>query len=104
MDKYDEAIQYLKNHPEEVSTAWGDPTDHPAGCLFNYAGPEYSLVGCLTQVKNGYLQASTPSLTKRIRADKRIPRNSLDITIDILPVFAEWQRKLDKYKFRKEVS
>jgi hypothetical protein len=35
-------------------------------------------------------------LTKAIRADARIPEGPQWITVNDLPVFAEWQRRLDK--------
>ena len=37
------------------------------------------------------------NLTDEIQADTRIPKTWDDITLEDLPVFSEWQRKLDKY-------
>jgi hypothetical protein len=90
MDKYDEAIAYLTQHPEEIYDAWNERYLH----LFDRCGLR-STCGCLTQVKYEHKQAQTPALTAAIRADDRIPEAE-KITVDDLPVFAEWQRRLDK--------
>jgi len=106
-DKYDKAIAYLTQHPKEIMDAWYDggvcqlPSAHPAACLFQYAGNSpFKCCGCLTMVKNG-CRAETPELTKAIRADERIPNGCEAITLEHLPVFAEWQRRLDKELNRK---
>lgn len=96
-DKYDEAIDYLTANPTLVGEAWNDPRRSPGGCLFIYAERgESNHCGCLTQVRKGILPAQTPKLTAEIRADERIPCYPADITIEMLPVFAEWQRRLDR--------
>lgn len=103
-DKYDLAIDYLTDNPEEIYSAWGDPYDHQAGCLFYYATRKYSpnkvpeSIGCLTQIRQGvlYPDAETEKLTHEIAADERIPDKLGEVTVDDLPVFAEWQRRLDK--------
>lgn len=91
-DKYDKAIAYLKKHPRAIKHAWTNTDRHKAGCLFGFTGDWTT--GCLTQVKYNKYDAPTPALTQAIRADDRIPRVA-DITVKSLPVFAEWQRKLD---------
>ena len=98
MDKYDEAIEYLTENPIEIADAWGGPSKYPAGCLFNFCGIDDSshTYGCLTQVRAGIMKAQTPELTAEIAADNRIPVHEYDITPADLPVFAEWQRRLDK--------
>lgn len=100
-DRYDAAIEYLTDAPEEIIDAWSNPTTHPAGCLFSYASnsetAEEAFCGCLTQIRNSFaFSAPTAELTEAIRADKRIPYNEEDIKVRNLPVFAEWQRRLDK--------
>lgn len=35
-------------------------------------------------------------LTHAIRSDDRIPENAREITLEHLPVFKEWQERLDK--------
>lgn len=105
MDKYDAAIAYLTAYPSEIARAWAMVSTHPAGCLFAFCGRTGSaddkdeegrrFCGCLTQVRNGD-HAYTPALTAAIRADARIPGNDQQITIESLPVFAEWQRRLDR--------
>lgn len=101
MDKYDKAIAYLTEKPEEIRAAWSQPSLHPAGCLFQSAYPLYDYnpmkYGCLTMVKKGTHIAANDVLTTMIREDARIPNIQQDITVEHLrPVFAEWQRLLDE--------
>ena len=101
-DKYYKAVQYLTKHPEKIKDAWNFPFTFSSGCLFNYAGDtKNSGIGCLTQIRkneDGHVSvnAETPELTEEIRKDKRIPKNPKYIRVKHLPVFAEWQRRLDK--------
>jgi len=110
MDKYDEAIEFLKAHPSEIHEAWSEIEDdppHPAHCLFQAATKDgrvdsIASFGCLTQIRGmGSWDAATPELTEAIRADDRIPGNPLSISVDHLPVFAEWQRRIDRELGRK---
>jgi hypothetical protein len=98
-DKYDKAVQHLTQNPGEIYMSWRFPGEFPGGCLFNFAGDKDRYgerCGCLTQVKDKVSRAQTPALTKAIRADARIPKGPQWITAKDLPVFAEWQRRLDK--------
>lgn len=100
-DKYDEAIAVLTAdpRPENITGAWSCPWLHEAGCLFKMVSDR---CGCLTQVRNTpyeYNQNIDPKLNaiiEEIAADERIPKISHEITIESLPVFAEWQRRLDR--------
>lgn len=100
-DRYDKAVKYLTEHPGEIFDAWQAPMDHPGGCLFLFAQRETCrdkipmFCGCLTQVRSG-CQAQTRELTEAIQADQRIPQDPLDITVEHLPVFAEWQARIDR--------
>lgn len=114
-DKYALAIEYLTEHPYEIPHAWIGHRNHKAGCLFGFATPNGTGVGydeydaspgCLTMIREArygefIYHAIGPSgvdevLTKMIRDDSRIPdRYCQQITVADLPVFAEWQRKLD---------
>lgn len=98
-DKYDLAIEYLTERPEKIMNAWRNPSSAPAGCLFQFANKsgcaEDPKCGCLTGIKNFYFEAATPELTVAIKADSRIPELH-DITAASLPIFAEWQRRIDK--------
>lgn len=111
-DKYDEAIAYLTKHPDAIQDAWqaGDVHEE-AGCLFVAVAPEHQLYGhsvpftsggdcgCLTTIRCGdsrFALAWTKELTEAIRADERIPKDPDDITVEHLPIFAEWQRRIDK--------
>ena len=106
-DKYDEAIAYLTEHPEEIYRAWHTCGTHPHGCLFEFCSPDGSnnkradgeKCGCLTMVRGlskiGGV-AWTDALTEEIRTDERLPKSGSEITVEHLPVFAEWQRRLDR--------
>ncbi len=95
-DKYDEAVAYLTKHPRKIFDAWDLPDETPHGCLFMPVRGDYSFCcGCLTEVASGLRRACTNELTEAIRADVRIPTNPREITPDDLPVFAEWQRRID---------
>lgn len=101
MDKYDQAIAYLHEHPEEIEDAW-HLGSHPAECLFVPTDGKLfadSQCGCLTQIAGDaydYFSAPTLELTAEIRADHRIPHDVKDIRLEDLPVFAEWQRRLER--------
>ncbi len=113
MDKYDLAIEKLMGVPDEefataVENAWAwNHRDGPATHLplFDSAGrtgDRYDkdwtgeICGCLTQVAEGFKGAATPELTEAIRADKRLPKHVSHIRREHLPVFAQWQRRLDQ--------
>jgi hypothetical protein len=108
-DRYELAVDYLTAHPEEIREAWENAYTHPHGCIFKYAAPHEWMrtpsgekCGCLTMVRGGAYVAATPELTAMIRADERLPGGSGDgITVDHLPVFAGWQRRLDHLLNRK---
>ena len=106
-DQYDEAVEYLTAHPEKINRAWLLTDEEPGGCLFLFAD-EFSsgtgngrMTGCLTMIRQGDCLAQTDDLTEAIRSDTRIPtsRGLDDMTeaerIASLPVFAEWQRRID---------
>ena len=100
-DKYDKAIAHLTEHPEKILVAWGSAPVRGSKaevrgvldmrCLFAATAP---YCGCLTQIRAGS-KGPTPELTAAIRAAHRIPSDECEITVDDLPVFAEWQRKID---------
>lgn len=112
-DKYDAAIEYLTQNPSEIYEAWNGPVDHVAGCLFQAAGhngtvgmgetfpqrPDGLECGCLTTIRKNdeYIPsvAWTDELTAAIRADDRLPKDPREITVAHLPIFAEWQRRID---------
>jgi hypothetical protein len=95
-DEYDKAIAYLTEHPNEIGIAWAHPGTMPGGCLFNFV-PGFGAYGCLTMIRGGQAyNARTEELTNAIRNDKRLPSWSSKVRVKHLPVFAEWQRRLDK--------
>ena len=59
--------------------------------------PQVAVVcGCLTQVRAGLNEAQTKELTKAIRNSRSLPNNGHDIKVKHLPLFAKWQRRIDK--------
>lgn len=103
MDRYDEAVAYLTQNPDKIRGAWVAPSRHvhTGGALFQTAVDEKigSVVhGCLTQIRKfpQRYRAQTPSLTKAILDDDRLPTDEKEITVDHLPIFAEWQRRIDE--------
>jgi len=109
-DKYDRAINYLKSHPDEIYDAWDDSL-HKAHSPFAHCTPSghmdfvaHGRCGCLTEIRGGTKVGWTPELTDEIRNDGRIPSSPQGITVDDLPVFAEWQRRLDKELRKKKAE
>ena len=100
-DKYDVAVEFLRQHPGEIEKAWLGPRDHMSGCLFEFAQKNPGEMeignGCLTMIRlHDFLGVpGRPDLTKEIRNDDRLPDGDSEITLKNLPVFAEWQRRLD---------
>lgn len=104
-DKYDRAIEYLTKHPWKIAQAWINNPYYEsrlaelAHALFQPCGDGF---GCLTQIRSDpNYRVPTPELKRAIRADKRIPKSPSAIKVSDLPVFAEWQRRLDKELNRK---
>lgn len=103
-DRYDHAIDYLMRHPEQIEFAWQFCNTHVAGCLFQYVHgrkckSRKCIHGCLTMIRSQYHEycnAPNEKLTTAIRADTRLPTDVNEIRLHHLPIFAEWQRKLDK--------
>ncbi len=90
---YDAQIKRLAERPEQIMADWGSSEG-----LFQAACRNKSdcLCGCLTQVRCGLWPAETAELTKAIRADGRLPYNGCCIKVEHLPVFKEWQERLDR--------
>ena len=105
-DKYDKAIEFLTECPDQILNAWDYPEIHEAGSLFQYVAMSSSdyisesggNIGCLTMIKKdpGFFVAKTKILTEEIIKDERMPDDANKITVDSLSVFAEWQRRIDK--------
>lgn len=106
-DKYDRAVAYLRDHPGHIHMAWNSATCYeslrePGWQLFTVCSDrdDDDLFGCLTQVRAGK-NAVTYKLTEAIRADLRLPASVHGITVKTLPLFARWQRRIDKELGRK---
>ena len=101
-DAYDKAVAWLTENPLEIEDAWCIGNEHPAWILFGYCTPsrysETHSCGCLTMVRgvSWRLAFEDDELTEAIKADERLPRSPGNITPEHLPVFAEWQRRMDK--------
>ena len=101
MDIYDQAVEYLSERAQSdndvIWSAWFWPGQDKGGILFSHTDRSRSgaCCGCLTQIRGGLREGPTPELTERIRLDTRIPTHGELITAEMLPVFAEWQRKID---------
>lgn len=106
-DTYEQEVQRLADYSwNQLDEAWIKAT--PLFKFCNEDGDIPDECGCLTQVRCGMRPAATPELTEAIRADERIPRNTEQIYIngwnrknrdervELLRVFAEWQRRIDK--------
>lgn len=99
MDKYDRQILELTRYPDRIMKHWGNGWG-----LFQFATPSgksepnlYPECGCLTMISSTpAYEASTEELTEAIRNDPRIPVDPELIEVEHLPIFAEWQRRLDK--------
>lgn len=108
MDEYDLEIERItkeitEGNSKAISEAW-----FKGECLFKFASKSGNpdllhRFGCLTIIRNypNTYYAETKALTEEISKDERIPKNASSITVKDLPVFAEWQRRLDKELNRK---
>lgn len=104
MDKYDAEIERLKNATQdEIAESWNECEPlFKRCCRFGELRRDYIPCGCLTQIRLGKHVAATDALTLEIRADDRIPREPHLITPAHLPIFAEWQRRIDKELNRRD--
>jgi len=112
-DKYDDDIAEIMKEVEEGEDFSAVVNEHwcNASPLFQYATPldvrrrpDGKECGCLTMIrKYPDCSAWTDKLTEEIRSDERIPFSAWTVTPEDLPVFAEWQRRLDK-EIRQSVA
>lgn len=96
MNKYDEQIVKLTANPGQIASEWSFAIG-----LFKMVGNK-GAAGCLTMIRTdpeGWKALINnkidEKLTQEIANDERIPKDSSDITIESLPVFKEWQEKID---------
>lgn len=101
---YDAQIARLTKNPRGIRQEWSDSIG-----LFQFAtNTEDILVGkcgCITMIRNhpeeyGVYINYQPheELTEAIAADERLPKSDIEIELRHLPVFKEWQEKLDQYR------
>lgn len=103
MDKYDLAIQALTLEPSAIYESWNKANDPESltgnallgHVLFTPVDRTGHKCACLTEVKEHYLDFGPDKYRTEIKNDPRIPSCGMAITVDHLPVFAEWQRRLD---------
>ena len=104
-DVYDREVERLtkaeERRPGAIMGAWQFGSEHSP--LFDSCATKRKSgeCGCLTTVRGLWCPAETRALTKAICADKRIPDDEEKVTPAHLPIFAEWQRKIDKLLGRK---
>lgn len=100
MDAYQQAVEWLTDHPKKICGAWHPSRQEPGYCLFGFATKTRlaeESCGCLTMIRYSEEYGTPiPGLAEVIRGDERLPADSGEITVDSLPVFAQWQRYLDK--------
>lgn len=104
-DVYDLEVERLTENPELIIESWKNAKPLFGFCTSSRHSFEWEPAakecGCLTMVCNESGEAATDELTKLILADERLPISPSHITAENLPVFAEWQRKMDKLLNRK---
>lgn len=84
-DKYDEAVDYLTQHPDQIYKAWQRMSSHEAGCLFKFV-TDVPGSGCLTMVHSVPKEFTGGEWHDEIVADKRIPCAGSEIKVEDLPV------------------
>jgi hypothetical protein len=119
-DKYDEAIAYLCQHPEEMEFAHQFPGDSPiAGCLFMNAGHHpylYIKLDGLGTRGGRWLsdpigirehpdrcRAETEEVTQMILDDDQLPSSFDECGLQHLPRLAYWQRRFDDWFKRRGI-
>jgi hypothetical protein len=94
-DRYMLHARALSTRPQAIHSEWADGV-----ALFRIVDP-FGGCGCLTQVRlwgTDYAASRAPrirELCMEVSRDVRIPAYPEDITVEHLPVFVEWQRRLD---------
>lgn len=97
MNQYDEQIKYLTDCPSGITLEWAC-----AKGLFKFVGEDCIGTGCLTMIRDNPRERKAfikgiqnDELTVEIANDERIPKKYWDITVEHLPVFKEWQERID---------
>lgn len=104
-DKYDEAIDYLVAHPDNIYEFWLVPRSDKLSCLFQRIGDLFDGCGCLTQVKADPMKYRLlwPDMTVNVLADELIPADARELERlspkqlrKVLNRFAYYQREADR--------
>jgi hypothetical protein len=93
-NKYDKAIQYLTENPEQIHDAWVNPGRHVAGCLFQWLAPTGRFAECPTMVKAG--GHSFEHKMDEFVHEMDIPTDVGAIRLEHLPLFKQIQEKADE--------
>lgn len=110
MDVYAKAVDFFKENPDQIMKVWDDPKSHWSGVLFQAVSidgqgrdnEEGLFCGDLCEIRSLMAHAWNLKLQEEIMNDPRLPKifasNNFfpKITEDVLDVYAEWQRKIDK--------
>lgn len=98
MDKYDEALAHLKEHPGQIPIYWMaakppfqflSKTEH----ISSFRG---MMAGCPSMVKRGGHTSESPALTKMVEGSNIPTYNERSITVADLPEFIRIQREADR--------
>lgn len=102
-DRYSQEVERLTakaaGDTQALLKSWGNMEP-----LFRFVHPKYDCevlpgggqCGCLTQIRARTQVAFSEELTIAICADERLPTNACEIAAANLPVFAEWNRRIDR--------
>lgn len=107
MYSYDEQIAYLTANPSKIMVQWAG-----AEGIFKFAGSpmaedgsgdsEGIEHGCLTMIRNNPLRNKVfingqinEELSQLVAADERLPKRVEEIEVRHLPIFKEWQERID---------
>ena len=92
-NEYEKQIEYLTENPDRIGDAWVCGEGLFAFCSKSRSGVS-SGIGCLTMIRKDH-HVTSEAFEDEIRTDQRIPVDPLDVRPEHLPVFKEWQEKLD---------
>lgn len=103
MYDYDAQIKRLTANPTHILGSWGSCE----GIFKMISNKQDARAGCLTMIRNNANRVGKPfvavikdvidmELTESIQNDERIPKSAEAITPAHLPIFKEWQERIDK--------
>lgn len=98
MDKYDKAIAYYTKHPDLIHEDWADPNPGRPSELFKMLRCVNDSRRCPVMLREDTTFYTPPTkLAQRIANDERLPAKVDDLTLEHLPILAEYQRLDDAW-------